>query len=119
MIFDEQTQPVDFVYLAVNAAFERLTGLTGVVGRRVTEVIPGIQEAHPELFETYGRVANTGRAERFEIHFTPLAKWLSISVFSPARGFFVAVFDDITARSPRKRRRSAPMRPSSARSTTA
>ena len=58
MLFDDQDRPVDFVYLAVNSAFERLTGLKDVVGKCVTALIPGIKEAHPEVFEIYGRVAN-------------------------------------------------------------
>ena len=74
MLFDDQMRPVDFVYLEVNDAFGKLTGLEGVTGKKVTEVIPGIREAHPELFEIYGRVALTGRPERFEIEFTPLKR---------------------------------------------
>jgi len=88
----------DFVYLDVNAAFESLTGLKNVVGRNVTEVIPGIREANPELFEIYGRVALTGKAERFETYVDALGIWLSISVYSPGKEFFVAVFDNITER---------------------
>jgi diguanylate cyclase (GGDEF)-like protein len=96
MLYDEQDSPVDFVYLDVNAAFKQLTGLIDVVGKKVTEVIPGIKELNPELFESYGRVALTGKPEKFEIDFKPLAKSLSISVYSPAKEYFVAVFDDIT-----------------------
>jgi diguanylate cyclase (GGDEF)-like protein len=96
MLYDEQDRPVDFVYLDVNAAFKQLTGLIDVVGKKVTEVIPGIKELNPELFESYGRVALTGKPEKFEIDFKPLAKSLSISVYSPAKEYFVAVFDDIT-----------------------
>ena len=51
MLFDEDERPVDFVYLAVNPAFERLTGLTGVVGRAVTTVIPGITGTSPIVRE--------------------------------------------------------------------
>jgi PAS domain S-box-containing protein len=91
-------EPRDFVYLDVNPAFERLTGLTGVVGKRVTEVIPGIRESNPELFELYARVSSTGNAERTEIYVDPLKIRFSLSVYSPARGFFVAVFDNITER---------------------
>ena len=98
MVFDDQARPIDFVYLEVNAAFVRLTGLKNVAGRKVTEVIPGIREAHPELLEIYGRVASTGRPERFEIEFTPLGRWFSVSVYSTERDHFVAVFDDITGR---------------------
>jgi diguanylate cyclase (GGDEF)-like protein len=52
----------------------------------------------PELFDIYGRVALTGNPEKLEIDFKPLAKWLSISVYSTRKGYFVAVFDDITER---------------------
>jgi diguanylate cyclase (GGDEF)-like protein/PAS domain S-box-containing protein len=98
MLYDEEGSPVDFVYLDVNAAFESLTGLKDVVGKKVTEAIPGVKELNPELFEIYGRVALTGKTEIFEVEFKPLAKWLSVSVYSMRKGYFVAVFDDITER---------------------
>ena len=47
----------DFIYLSVNRAFESLTGLVNVAGKKVSEVIPGIRESDPGLLETYGRVA--------------------------------------------------------------
>ncbi len=50
MIFDDD-RPVDFICLDVNDAFGRLTGLKDVVGKKATEVFPGIRETHPELFE--------------------------------------------------------------------
>jgi len=53
MLFDDSGHPVDFVFLEVNSAFERLTGLKNVVGKKVTEVIPGTKESYPELFEIY------------------------------------------------------------------
>jgi PAS domain S-box-containing protein len=98
MQYDERDRPVDFVYLKVNDAFERLTGLKNVVGRNVSDVIPGIRELSPEIFEIYGRVASTGVPETFEFDFKPMAMWLTISVYSPQTGYFVAIFDDITER---------------------
>ena len=94
----EQNQPLDFTYLDVNRAFEDLTGLKQVVGRRASEVIPGIREADPELFEVYGRVALTGIPERFESFVETLGMWFSIAVYSPRKEYFVAVFDVITER---------------------
>jgi PAS domain S-box-containing protein len=107
MIFDERGRPVDFVYLEVNGAFERLTGLRGVEGKRATELFPGVREAHPELFETYGRVARTGRPERIEFQFHPLSMWLVISVYSPHPDHFVAVFDDVTEHKQAEQEREA------------
>ncbi|MCL5949637.1 MAG: PAS domain S-box protein [Candidatus Bathyarchaeota archaeon] len=100
MIFDQKDEPVDFIYLEINAAFEKLTGLNreAVVGRRVSEAIPGTKEANPEIFEIYGRVAHTGKAERFELFFKPLSIWLNISVYGPKKGHFVAIFENITKR---------------------
>ncbi|MFA5190613.1 MAG: PAS domain S-box protein [Verrucomicrobiia bacterium] len=94
----EKDRPSDFVYVAVNSAFERLTGLKEVVGRRVSEVIPGIQEKDPEMFEIYGRVVRTGAPEKFETHVEAMKMWFSISVYRPQEGYFVALFDVITQR---------------------
>jgi len=94
----ENGAPEDLVYLAVNDAFMKLTGLKDVVGKRVTEVIPGHKEANPELFEIYGRVARTGRSEQFEMYVKPLNRWLSISVSSHGDGHFMAIFDNISDR---------------------
>jgi PAS domain S-box-containing protein len=98
MIYDTNNKPIDFIYLQVNDAFQDLTGLkkTEITGKRVTEAIPGIAEDHPELFEIYGRVASSGKSEKFEVYFKPLKIWLFISVYSPKSGYFVAVFDNIT-----------------------
>ncbi len=90
--------PVDFTYINVNKAFEKLTSLVGVVGKRVSEVIPGIHESDPQLLITYGRVADTGIPETFEYFLEALQMWFFISVYSPEKGFFVAIFDVITER---------------------
>ena len=90
--------PRDFIYLEVNSAFERLTGLKNVAGKQVSEVIPGVQETNPELFEIYGRVALTGQPEKFETWLPSLGSWFAVSVYSPRKEHFVAVFDNITAR---------------------
>jgi PAS domain S-box-containing protein len=97
MVF-EDGQPKDFVCLAVNKAFERLTGLNNVVGRKMTEIIPNIRETDFGLIEIYGRVARTGVPEHFETYVSALQQWFSITAYSPLEGQFVAVFDGITER---------------------
>jgi two-component system cell cycle sensor histidine kinase/response regulator CckA len=88
--------PHDFVYLEVNPAFESLTGLKNVVGKRVSEVIPGIRETDPELLNLYDKVALTGEPQRFETYVEALKMWFSVSVYSPEKSHFVALFDVIT-----------------------
>ncbi|BCK88093.1 hypothetical protein MIZ01_1894 [Sideroxyarcus emersonii] len=91
-------RPDDFIYLSVNEAFETQTGLKDVVGRKVSDVIPGIREADPELFDIYSRVASGGKPEQFETYVKALDMWFEISVYSPKPQHFVAVFDVITQR---------------------
>ena len=98
MIFDQDGQPIDFLYLETNHAFERLTGLVAVVGQQATQSVPEIRSSYPEFFEVCGRVAATGNAERFEYEIKPGRKWFSISVYSPDRGYFAVVVDDISER---------------------
>ena len=97
-IIFEENDPADFVYLRVNAGFERLTGLGDVIGRKASEVIPGIRKANPELFETCGRVVNTDIPERLETYIEALGHWFSVSVYSTGKKHFFMVFDAITER---------------------
>ncbi len=94
----EAGEPADFIYLDVNEAFGKLTGLVDVVGRKVSVVIPGIRESDPELIRTYGRVARGGPPERFETYLGSLDMWFAISVYCPRPDHFVAIFDVITER---------------------
>jgi len=97
IIVDDQGRPVDYVFLEVNPAFERLTGLSGeqIIGKRVTEVLPGIE---PYWIETFGQVALNGRPVHFENYSQDLGKYYEVIAFSPRRGQFVANFTDVTER---------------------
>lgn len=98
MIFDEEGKPVDWEYLLVNPAFERILGRTGLEGRRMSEVFPARNDPIPLLLQVYGRVASSGGPERLELEMPSLQKWMSISVSCPFAGHFVAVYTDITER---------------------
>jgi len=94
----ELDKPADFTYLAVNASFSRLTGLSVVVGRRASEVVPGIRARDPGFFELVATVTAARVPDRFELEISSLGLWFSVSVYFPAPGFFVAVFDVINER---------------------
>lgn len=100
MIFDEHGVPVDYIFLEVNRSFERFTGLrrADIIGRKVTEVIPDIGKAEPNLIAIYGKVAASGEPARFDLYFAPLDRWYEISAYSPEKGYFVTIFDDISER---------------------
>ncbi|WP_374089050.1 diguanylate cyclase [Methylomicrobium lacus] len=89
-------QPEDFIFLEVNAAFDSLTGLRDVLGKRVSEVIPGIKASNPEWFAIYGGVVEAGAPEKFETFVKPLNTWFSIAAYSAGSQCFVAVLENIT-----------------------
>ncbi|NTV16558.1 MAG: response regulator [Chlorobiaceae bacterium] len=97
-IIYEKGDAVDFIHEEVNKGYEQLTGLKNVVGRKITEVLPGILESNPEFLEKHFRVVETGIPDQFEIYLEALKKWFDISVYSPKKGYFVAMFDDISER---------------------
>lgn len=96
MLFADN-RPQDFIYLEVNKSFEKLTGLQDVIGKKASEVIPGVRESNPELFDLYGRVALTGIPEKCETFIAPLKGWFSISIYSTEKEHFTALFENITA----------------------
>ena len=97
-IIIEEGHPVDFIHEEVNAGYEQLTGLKNVVGKKATEVFPGIEKSHPEFIEKHASVAQSGIFQQFELYFEPLASWFDVSVYCPQKGYFVAIFDDISER---------------------
>ncbi len=98
MITDSEGKPVDFTFLDVNRAFETMTGLSReqIVGNKVTEVLPGIEESTFDWIGVYGKVALTGESIHFKQYSEPLARWYEIMAYSDKPGFFAVLFFDIT-----------------------
>lgn len=105
IICDEQGRPCDYRFLAVNPAFERLTGLAAdkVVGRRVREVIPDLDR---RWVDVYGRVALTGEPVEFVEYSAEIGRTFQVRAFRPAAGQFACVVADVTE----KRRAEAEVR---------
>ncbi|WP_170294925.1 PAS domain S-box protein [Roseospira navarrensis] len=95
MLFDDSGAPCDYVFLDVNPAFERLTGLNAahVIGRRVRELLP---ETEPFWIERYGQVCRTGTPVRFEAHSGALEGDYQVSAFPLGRSRFAVSFVDIS-----------------------
>ncbi|MDZ4761726.1 MAG: PAS domain-containing protein [Alphaproteobacteria bacterium] len=66
--FDAAGEASDYLFLEVNPAFERQTGVRDAVGRRALDVAPG----HGRVWlDAYGAVARTGESIRFEAQAGP------------------------------------------------
>jgi PAS domain S-box-containing protein len=97
-IIVEDGIPCDFIFLDVNKAYEEIIGLNRelIVGKRITEALPGIEGELKEWLEIFGKVALGGKSTTLEQYSAALNKWFSVNVFSPSVGYFVTLFFDIT-----------------------
>ncbi|NDP60062.1 MAG: PAS domain S-box protein [Oxalobacteraceae bacterium] len=97
MIFDDNDTAVDFTYVEVNPAFEKLTGMSGVLGRRVRELIPDVEQ---RWLDVYGRVALTGEPARRIDEVKPINRWFEVCCFrmgGPESRKIAILFNNITA----------------------
>ncbi len=97
IICDETGTPVDYRFLTVNPAFERMTGLKAedIQGRTVLEVLP---DTESYWIENYGKVAQTGEPMKFSNYAISTGKYFEISAYQPAPNQFACTFSDITKR---------------------
>ena len=95
MVYDAQGNPVDYVFLAVNRAFERDTGMTRdqLIGRSVKSIYP---ETEQYWIDSFGRVAKTGVAENITNYSSVFQKWYSILAYSPQKDCVAITVSDIT-----------------------
>lgn len=94
LIVDADGQPVDYEFIKVNDAFEKLTGLKkeDVIGKTVKTVLPQTEDF---WIQTYGRVALNNETYEFEHFSEALNKHFKVNAYSPETGYFVAIFEAI------------------------
>ncbi len=97
IITDEKGKPYDYRFLAINPAFEKQTGLKpdNITGRKITEVLPNIENY---WIEPFGKVALTGKSIEFENYSSDLNRYFRVSSFSPKKGLFAIILENITNR---------------------
>jgi len=98
LLYDDDGVPDDFIYIYVNPAFSRLTGLSSVEGRRLSETIPDVRTAGAPSLVLYDRVLRTGISESYENFVPSLDSWFSVQVFRVDDCHFLALFSEVTAR---------------------
>jgi len=97
IICDDEGKPVDYRFLAVNSAFEALTGLKAdeILGKTVLEAMPEIESY---WIERYGRVALDGVTDQFDGYSAAIGKHYEARAFCPEPGKFAVMFHDVTER---------------------
>jgi diguanylate cyclase (GGDEF)-like protein/PAS domain S-box-containing protein len=100
IVLDEKGLPVDYIFLEVNDSFERLTGLDrkDILGKRATEILPGLRGSDFDWIRVYGEVALTCKEIRFEQFSSDFDRWFAVSAYCTEKGYFGAILEDITER---------------------
>jgi PAS domain S-box-containing protein len=96
---DEAGTPVNYRFLAMNAAFSTMLGIDAAtaVGSRVTDLFPDFAADPADWIGRFGRVALTGEP----VHFEQLAasgRWWDVVAYRPAQGQFAVIAQDISER---------------------
>ena len=97
IIFGKDCKPIDFTILAINDEFEKITGISrNVLGKKGSNVLQLSTKDFPEMLESYGQTVISGKSVKFERYFEGIQKWLSILVYSPEKGYFACILEDVT-----------------------
>lgn len=97
LIYDKNGNAIDYYFLKVNPAFEKLVNKKKeeLIGKRAKEVF-GIVEDH--WIQTFNRVEKTGKPEIYENYGQELNKYYSTNVWKVSEGEVASIFSDITER---------------------
>jgi PAS domain S-box-containing protein len=96
---DERGKPVNYRFVAMNAAFSAMLGIDAAtaVGARATDVFPGIENDPADWIGRFGRVALTGEPVRFEQQ-GATGRWWDVVAYRPTQGQFAVIAQDISER---------------------
>ena len=98
VVMNAQGRAIDWRYIALNPAFERLTGIADITGMLVSDLMPDLE---PEWADRYTHVVNTGEAIRFELPVSRLDRWFDVFlslVGDDGSCRVVGVYSEITER---------------------
>jgi PAS domain S-box-containing protein len=95
IIVDDKGVPVDYLFLDVNPAYEKITGLKreSIIGKRVLEILPKTEKF---WIEKYGQVALVGESVSFENYARELERYYNVTAYKNRDNEFAVIVDDIT-----------------------
>lgn len=97
VVYNKNNVAIDYKIIEANKAFENQTGIK--FKSSFNKLASKFYQTTPAPYlDVYAKVAETGEPIDFESYFPPLKKHFNISVFSPKKGWFATVFNDITER---------------------
>ncbi|MFW5714211.1 MAG: PAS domain S-box protein [Brevefilum sp.] len=96
VVRDSAGEPVDFEFVQVNRAFERLLNLSGeaIMGKSARLFLPNIGKM--AVWEALKDVVQSGQAVRVKTYSDIYDRYFKLSIFAPMEGYIGVIFNDIT-----------------------
>lgn len=100
VVQNDKSLPVDLIIVDANRRFEATTGLKlkDAIGKRLTQVLPGIEDDSADWIGKYSKVALTGEPIQFEQGSELLDIYYSVAAFQSGPKQCAVTFIDITER---------------------
>lgn len=98
LIYDENQTPVDFIHLEFNKAYEKILGINRqqTLGKPVSQTYLDLKNEPVDWIGLFGRVASSMVPEYFEVSCPNTQNCYQTCVYSPKKGYCIAVLVDIT-----------------------
>ncbi|MEG6584762.1 PAS domain-containing hybrid sensor histidine kinase/response regulator [Dendrosporobacter sp. 1207_IL3150] len=96
----ENKDYIDYEYLEVNTAYETLMGTRKehLIGKRFSEAFPEYLRVYQDRINICKEVALGSDSREIE-HYSKISqKWFSMSIYSPEKGYFAFILNDISER---------------------
>ncbi|PRY16398.1 PAS domain S-box-containing protein [Pontibacter ummariensis] len=106
VVTDKARNVTDVIWREVNAAFEHITGMEDVVGKKVSEFLPNLEQA---WLDALTQVYKTGEPLRGESYTADLGRWITYQysrIGEAGSPFIAVVFNDITERKRREQQQT-------------
>ncbi|SMP44454.1 ATP-binding protein [Anoxynatronum buryatiense] len=99
MVCDADGQPVDYVFLDVNRAYEEMTGLKreNVLGKHLSQAVPEVLADHFDWVSFFAQAALEGKTIETEQYVPSLERYYRIKAIPAEEPHFICYVTDITA----------------------
>lgn len=98
IITDLNNEPIDWEYIDVNPAYEKILGMKAkdLIGKRISTIFPDLKNDPNKWIQSYGETALTGKEQTIEGYVESLGKYFFVNVFCPKKGEFAGTISDFT-----------------------
>lgn len=98
IILNENGVPIDFEFIDINSAYEKLTGLKAdiVNGKTILQLVPDIKKDKFDWIGECAKIALNGGMCEFRQYSFTLNKWFKVTISFHKEYYFIVYFNDIS-----------------------